>query len=196
MSVRLNQKLMKTLQKNKSSAPIKTGQEAPEDIIVPAGPTGFAPGPIIGQLGQYKIKAGIDAGKVIIKEDSVAAKEGTIIDEELAGILVRLGIEPMEIGLELTAVYENGEIFEKKILIIDEDEFIGKITDGHRWAFNLAMEAGVYNADTTGLLVTKAHSEARALAISQALYVKELMPEILAKVHNQMLAVQSATGGN
>ena len=65
--------LMKTLKKNMSSAPIKGGQTTPDDIIVPAGPTSFAPGPIISQLGAVGIKSGIDAGKIAIKEDSKVA---------------------------------------------------------------------------------------------------------------------------
>lgn len=56
--------IYKFIQKNKSSAPAKAGSIAPKDIVVPAGPTGFAPGPIIGELGAFKIKAGINAGKV------------------------------------------------------------------------------------------------------------------------------------
>jgi len=36
--------------KNKSEAPAKAGQTAPRDIVVKAGPTSFAPGPIISEL--------------------------------------------------------------------------------------------------------------------------------------------------
>ncbi|MFP4195875.1 MAG: 50S ribosomal protein L10, partial [Candidatus Woesearchaeota archaeon] len=91
--------LFKTLKKNKSTTAIKAGQIAPNDIIVPAGPTSFAPGPVIGELGQVGIKAGIEGGKVAIKQDAVVAKEGEEVSSTLAGLLSRLGIEPMEIGL-------------------------------------------------------------------------------------------------
>ena len=36
--------LYKFVQKNKSQAPAKAGQVAPNDIVVPAGPTNFSPG--------------------------------------------------------------------------------------------------------------------------------------------------------
>ena len=75
--------LYKFVSKNKAAAPAKAGAVAPKDIIVPAGPTSFSPGPIIGELGAFKIKAGINAGKVEIKEDSLVAKEG----EEIVVIL-------------------------------------------------------------------------------------------------------------
>ncbi|MBW2971751.1 50S ribosomal protein L10 [Candidatus Woesearchaeota archaeon] len=187
--------LFKTLKKNKSKAPIKAGQKAPNDIVVPAGPTGFAPGPIIGQLGQAGIAAGIENGKVAIKKDSKVAKEGDVIKPELAAILSRLGIEPMEIGLDLTATYEEGSIFTKDVLSIDEDAYINNITNAHRWAFNLAIEAGILNKETTTVLVTKAYNDAKALAVAQNIYADAVMPLLLAKAHNQMLGVKSHVPG-
>ncbi|RME78177.1 50S ribosomal protein L10 [Candidatus Woesearchaeota archaeon] len=182
--------LYKTLEKNKSSAPIKGGQVAPNDIIVPAGPTGFAPGPIIGQLGQFKIKAGIEGGKVVIKEDSLVAKEGDVVGEELAGILTRLGIEPMQIGMTITGAYEDGMIYDKNILSVDEQEYLDNITQGHRWAFNLAMEAGIFTDATTELMVQNAHADARSLALECNILEKGVVEEILAKAQRQANAVQ------
>jgi large subunit ribosomal protein L10 len=182
--------LYKTLQKNKSSAPIKAGQKAPNTIVVPAGPTGFAPGPIIGQLGQAGIAAGIENGKVAIKKDSTVAKEGDTISTDLAGILARLGIEPMEIGLDLTATFEDGNIFTKDTLAIDETEYLNNITNAHRWAFNLAIEAGIFTKETTTLLVTKAFADAKALAIAQDIYADAVMPLLLAKANSQMLSLK------
>lgn len=182
--------LYKTLQKNKSSAPIKGGQTTPQDIIVPAGPTGFAPGPIIGQLGGVGIAAGIEGGKVSVKKDSKVAKEGDVISTELAGILTRLGIEPLEIGLDLTAIYEDGGIFTKDVLAIDEDEYINNITNAHRWAFNLAMEAGILTKETTEQLVTKAYRDSKALALEAGIFADAVMDSLLAKAHNQMMAIK------
>ena len=68
-------KLFKFLQKNKSNAPAKPGQTAPADIKISAGPTPFAPGPIIGELGALKIKSGVEGGKVVIKQDSIIVKK-------------------------------------------------------------------------------------------------------------------------
>ncbi|MBU2561124.1 MAG: 50S ribosomal protein L10 [Nanoarchaeota archaeon] len=187
--------LFKTLKKSKSKAPIRAGQKAPNDIIVPAGPTGFAPGPIIGQLGQAGIAAGIEGGKVVIKKDSLVAKEGTVIKPELAGILTRLGIEPMEIGLDLTATYEDGHIFTKDILSVDETEYINNVTKAYRWAINLAVEAGILTKETTTLMITKAFNDAKALAVSQDIYADAVMPLLLAKAHNQMLGLKKLVPG-
>ena len=183
--------LYKTLDKNKSNAPAKAGQTAPKDIVVPAGPTGFAPGPVIGELGAIGIKAGIEGGKVAIKEDKIVAKEGDVINAKLAGLLTRLGVEPMEIGLALTATYEDGQIFTKDILAIDEQEYIDNITTAHRWAFNLAMEAGVLTKETTELMVTKAFTQARNLAVEQGILTDETTDLILAKAERTAMGLKT-----
>ena len=97
-------KIYATLKKNKSSAPAKAGQTAPNDIIVNAGTTSFAPGPIIGELGAIGIKTKVDGGKIAILSDTKVAKEGDEISEKLASMLTRLNILPMEVGLAVTAI--------------------------------------------------------------------------------------------
>src|SRR3989338_3340595 len=96
-------KLSRMLQKGKISAPAKAGQTAPKDIYVNKGPTPFAPGPIIGELGMIGIKTSVEAGKVAVKEDSLVVKKGEKIKPKAAEVLTRLGIEPMEAGLDLIA---------------------------------------------------------------------------------------------
>ena len=183
--------LFKTLKKNKSSTAIKGGQVAPHDIIVPAGPTSFAPGPVIGELGGAGIKAGIDGGKVVIKEDSIVAKEGDVVNAKLAGLLTRLGIEPMEIGLDLTAVYENGEILTKAVLDIDEEAYLNDIATAASWAFNLAVDIAYASQETIETLITKAFTESRNLALNEDILTDLTVGDTLVKAQNQLLAVAS-----
>ncbi|MBT5022532.1 50S ribosomal protein L10 [Candidatus Woesearchaeota archaeon] len=183
--------IFKTLKKNKSNAPAKAGQIAPKEIIIPAGPTSFAPGPIIGELGALGIQAGVDAGKVTVKADASVAQEGDVIKPELAAVLTRLGIEPMEIGLDLIAIYEDGDIFTKSVLDIDEQEYIDNITKGHSWAFNLAMDAGVHTPETLGFMITKAFSDARSLAVEQNVHTKDTVNFALNKAENQAASLKA-----
>ncbi len=183
--------LYKSLQKNKSSAPAKGGQEAPNDVVVPAGPTGFAPGPIISELGEVGIKAGIENGKVIVKSDSLVIKAGETFSASLASLLSRLGIEPMEIGLDLVATYEDGDIYTKSVLAVDEDEYLNNITDNATQAFNLAMFIGYPCEETIGPLLTKAVTEARNLAINENIYTKDVMDALLGKAQRQAMGLAS-----
>ncbi len=177
--------LYKTLQKNKSSAPAKGGQTSPKDVVVPAGPTGFAPGPIISELGGVGIKAGIENGKVVVKEDSTVIKEGDTFSPGLASLLGRLGIEPMEIGLGLVATYEDGEVFTKDILAVDEQEYLDQISAYAGESFNLAMFVGYPTKDTMEPLISKAASQASNLAVNAPVYEKDVIERIIAKAHSQ-----------
>ena len=58
--------LASELIKNKSPAKARAGQESPEDIEVPAGPTDLVPGPAISELGALGIKIQIQGGKIHI----------------------------------------------------------------------------------------------------------------------------------
>jgi large subunit ribosomal protein L10 len=183
--------LYQMLDKNKSSAPAKGGQIAPKDIVVPAGPTPFAPGPIISELGNVGIKSGIENGKVAVKEDSLVVKEGEEISAELASILTRLKIEPMEIGLALTAVFENGEIMTKSILAIDPEEYIENVSKLAREAFLLATEVGYICEETVMPMLTKAASDAMALSVEVAYPTKDNVDRLVTKAEAQANAVNS-----
>jgi large subunit ribosomal protein L10 len=185
--------LYKTLEKNKSSMPAKAGQIAPKDIIVPAGATNFSPGPIIGELGAFKIKTTIENGKVAIKNDSIVAKEGDVISPKLAEILTRLGIEPMELGLNITAIYENGIILKKDVLAIDESAYINNIKMLASEAVNLAVFIAYPASEVKEMLISKAHSEAYNLAIFAGITNKETTPKLLSKAESQMLALKKIT---
>jgi len=184
-------KIFRILKKAKSSAPAKAGQVAPHDITVPAGPTPFSPGPIIGELGSLGIKTGVENGKVAIKEDTVVVRAGEEINQKTAELLTRLGIEPMEVGLDLVAVYEDGSILDRSVLDIDEEEYVSNFMTAAKWAFNLAVEAGYPAAETIPVLIANAHRNAFALAVSQAVASTETIRDILALANSQANALHS-----
>ena len=183
-------KLSKTLQKNKSPAPAKAGQIAPRDIVINKGATPFAPGPIIGELALAGIKSGVEGGKVAIKEDTVVVKSGEKIKPKVAEILTRLGVQPMEVGLDLVAVYENGLIYGRDILSIDEKEYLNRLSNAARWALNLAVNASYPTKSTINLLIGKAYNDAKAIGISQNIFDKGIVEDLLAKAERQMLGLK------
>ena len=186
-------KLYKMLKASKSPAPAKAGQTSPKDIIVPAGATPFAPGPVIGELGQLGIKAGIEDGKVAIKEDKLLVKEGETINLKQAEILTRLSIEPMEVGLNIISVLESGTLFDRKVLDIDEDAYINNIKALHSEAFNLAIKIGYPSKDTVKTLLSKAKRDASALADSQDIITDENIKRLVSKANAQATSLQSKT---
>ncbi|MBU1854710.1 MAG: 50S ribosomal protein L10 [Nanoarchaeota archaeon] len=183
--------LFSTLKKNKSKAPINAGQTAPNNIVVPAGKTNFSPGPIISELGSFGILSGVEGGKIAIKKDKIVAKEGDVVNAKLAGLLQRLGIEPMEIGLDLVAVYENGEILTKEVLNIDEDQYRRDFECAAAMAFNLAINAAYPTTETISLLIQKAAADSKALAMECDILTDETVGSILSKAERQAKALNN-----
>lgn len=182
--------IYKTLKSSKTPAPAKAGQLAPRDIIVPAGPTPFAPGPVISELAGLGIKAGVEGGKVAVKVDSVLCKEGKPISAGAASLLLRLGIEPMEIGLNLVAAYENGTVYQKNVLDIDEKAFMLKLTTAASEALNLAVEMAYPTAETTELLLQKAFRESKAVAIEAKVLADAVVGDILSQAEREAQSVK------
>jgi large subunit ribosomal protein L10 len=149
--------------KSKVKAPAKAGSLAINDVVVPAGNTGFTPGPIISQLGEVGLPTRVESGAIWITKDSVAAKKGDKISQTLAIILSRLGIEPFEVQLRLASAYENGEIISGDVFDIDEERVVNQLREAHQFAINLSVFAGIVNVDTVTLLLTKAEGEATSL---------------------------------
>lgn len=183
-------KLFKILKKNKSKAPIKGGQVTPQDIIVPAGGTNFAPGPVIGELGGFGIKSGVENGKIAIKQDKLVAKEGEVVKQALASLLTRLQIYPMQIGLNLVAAYQDGGILTKKDLDIDEDVFATDLKTAVSDALSLSMSLSLPLKENIKMLIQKAHREAFSLADSQDIVTSDNVEKVLAKAEAQATALK------
>jgi len=190
-------KLVNLLNKNKSKAPAKAGQTAPMDLIVPAGPTSFAPGPIISELSQIGIKTKVVDGKLNITDDTVVAKEGDVINSKTADILARMGIEPMEIGLDVICVYDNGIIYDKKVLTIDVDDYMNNIRKAYSESLCLSMELGFVTKETINIMIVKAHNVAKLLSTKGKILTEDNVGELITKANNEASKLNSKLdGGN
>ncbi len=156
-------KLYKLFKQNKSKTTAKPGQIAPADIVIQAGDTTLAPGPVLTELKQAKIDAKIQGNKVVIVKDAVVAKKGEAISEQAAKILIKLAVMPMETGIDVKAVWENGLLYKQDVLDIDEAAFLESLKQAHVQAVNLAVFAGIMNETTVQLIIGKAAREANAI---------------------------------
>jgi Ribosomal protein L10 len=188
-------KLYKLLESTKSKRAAKGGDVAPEDIVVPKGPTSFKPGPLVGELQQVGIPAGIEGGKVVIKDTKTVVRKGGKISAKLAEMLTRLEIMPIDVGLNLKAVVEGHTLYMPQDLAMDEDALRNMFTQAAREAFNLSMEAGYTTKDTIEPLIQKAVLESKALAVNAPIFEKEVMDLILSKAEVEMLAVAKTVAG-
>lgn len=172
--------LYSLIQQNKSSAAAQGGEEAPNDIEVPEGDTGIGPGPMLGKLQGAGLQVQVDDGSIHVREPGVIVEKGDIITADDAEILNQVGIEPLEIGLDLDIAFSEGEVFTTEELDIDVDAYRQDIESAATGAFNLAVNAGVVNKRTASAIISERVRKARNLAISEGLPEEETIEESIA----------------
>ncbi len=172
--------LARLIDTSKSPAAAKAGDVAPRDIVVPAGPTPFGPGPVIGEFQKVKIPVGVEGEKIAVKSDTVVARAGAPIEKPVADILAKLGITPMEIKLNLLAAWDNGTVYKADVLFVPLEEYVSWLQQAHAAAFNLAVAVGWMTPETVKPLLARAYREAKALAVSAGWLTPETTGEVLA----------------
>ncbi|ADT83172.1 MULTISPECIES: 50S ribosomal protein L10 [Thermococcus] len=182
-------KLYKLLEESKTPAPAKPGVPVPRDVVVPAGPTPLSPGPVVGEMQALGIPARIERGKVTIQKDTVVLKAGEIITPQLANILNKLGIEPLEVGLNLLAAYEDGIIYTPEVLAIDEEEYINMLQQAYMHAFNLSVNIAYPTAQTIEAIIQKAFLNAKSVAVEAGYITKETAGDIFGKAFRVALLI-------
>jgi len=187
-------RLFRQLESTKTAAPAKAGELAPMDIVVPKGPTPFAPGPIIGDLQKIGIPAAIEAGKIVVRKDAVLVKQGEPISADIAQMLPKLEILPMIVGMDLRSVYEDGTIYMREVLDIPEDYYSTMFATAARNAIALGVEIAFPASGTIVPLIQKAFRDSMGLSIEAAIPTRENIEMLLAKADSQMIAVASKAG--
>jgi len=184
--------LSKFLSENKAAAPAKGGQISPKDIIILAMNTGVAPGPFISELAGLKIPSRVKGGSIHITADTVAVKAGDVISNAMAMMLSRLGIEPMELQLTLIAAYSDGEVLTADSFVIDLESLFNQVLLGHQYAVNLSVNTGIPTEETMPLIITKANMEAKSLVMTIGFFVPDMVNEFLSKANSEALALAMA----
>jgi large subunit ribosomal protein L10 len=162
------------LSKQKTPVFAKAGQIAPSDIEVKEGPTDLVPGPAISELGALGIQISVENGKIAIKAPKVVVKEGKTINEATAAVLMKLGVQPFTVGLEVIAIYD---IKEEKIYTdvkLDPDATINDLRIAAAKALGFAQKIVYITNETIGYLLAKANMQAMALESKTQLNPQEV----------------------
>jgi len=183
--------LVLILQKSRVKATARAGDIASEDVIVPAGNTGLPPGPIISQFGSVGIPTRIESGGVWINRDTLVAKEGEAITARLAGVLSKLGVKPVEVGLTLKAAYDEGLIIPEDQLQLDLEEIQRNIGEAQALALNLSLNSAYPMPENIRLLLQIVSRESFALAMNASVPTSDTVAELLRKANAEMLSLRS-----
>ena len=180
-----------TLERGKVKTTAKSGDIAAFDVVVPSGNTGQPPGPIISQLNAAGLPTRIESGSVWVSKDTLVVRKGEAINERLASVLSKLGIKPVESGLAMSFVYDNGLIITQDQLRIDVDKTKQDVGSAHAEAFALSLSIAYPTDETITALLQVAHREAYTLSINAAVPTKETIEDLIRKAHAEMLSLSS-----
>jgi large subunit ribosomal protein L10 len=184
-------KLFKQLDATKTKMPARGGEVAPDDIEIKAGETPFKPGPVVGELQKAGLPAAIEQGKVVIKKDKVLVKKGDKIPREVALVLTKLEIYPLTVGLDMHAAFEDGMVYHKDVLAVDDVEILNRVLAAAAGALNLSVFIAFPTKQSIRVMLSKAHMDALNLAVNADIPNKETIKLMLAKANAQMLSLAS-----
>lgn len=129
------------LEKNVRPAPARVGSVAPIDVIVPKGPTGCDPGQT-AFFQTLQIATKITRGQIEMTADTHLITAGEKVTASQAAILQKLSIEPFTYGVVLKSVYDNGSLFDAKVLDITDDVLAAKFSAALSMVASLSLALG------------------------------------------------------
>lgn len=148
----------------KSPTKAKPGQEAIEDIEIPAGPTDLVPGPAISELGALGIQIQIEKGKINIKEPKIIAKKGQKISVGAADVMSKLDIKPFSVGFIPIASFDTKEGKFYSEIRIDKKKTLEELKIIFSKALPFAVEIGYATNETIKFLIQKCARQEKALS--------------------------------
>lgn len=129
------------IESNRVPAPARVGSLAPCNVIVPPGPTGCDPGQTsFFQVLQIATK--ITKGQIEITSPVQILKEGDKVGSSEAALLQKLNILPFTYGLKIQTIYDNGSLFDPKVLDLTDADLAAKFGAAVRNVAALSLKLG------------------------------------------------------
>jgi len=177
--------------KIKSRRYAKPGDVASSEILLPSGPTDIPPGPMLSVFGKLKVPTQVREGVIWVAKDTTVARPGDVISPELASLLRKLDIKPIDVKLRIKAVYDSGYVFKAEELRLNIDEFKADIITALKSSITLASEAALPIPEVLPLILTKAYLSSLGLATEVGVVTPENVSYVLSKALMNALAVAS-----
>jgi len=133
--------IREALEGNTRPAPARVGSIAPITVVVPKGPTGCDPGQT-AFFQTLQIGTKITRGQIEITNDINLVAAGEKVTASQAALLQKLNIEPFTYGLVLKSVYDNGSLFDAKVLDITNDVLALKFGAALKQLASLSLAIG------------------------------------------------------
>ncbi|CDO65105.1 60S ribosomal protein P0 [Plasmodium reichenowi] len=167
---------------NKSPAPARLGVIAPIDVFIPPGPTGMDPShtSFFQSLG---ISTKIVKGQIEIQEHVHLIKQGEKVTASSATLLQKFNMKPFSYGVDVRTVYDDGVIYDAKVLDITDEDILEKFSKGVSNVAALSRATGVITEASYPHVFVEAFKNIVALIIDSD-YTFPLMENIKKMVEN------------
>jgi len=133
--------IKKTVGELRVAAPAKVGAICPNDVIVPAGPTGMEPTQT-SFLQALNIPSKIVKGQVDILNDVKILQKGQKVGQSESSLLSKLNIKPFSYGLAITTVYDEGSIYDVAVLEMSDADIVAKFSAGLSRVASVSLAVG------------------------------------------------------
>lgn len=157
---------------NKVAAPARAGSIAQCDVVVPAGNTGMEP-TMTSFLQALSIPSKITKGSIEILNPVHLITEGDKCEASQCALLEKLGIKPFSYGLVLRVVYDDGSIFDPKVLDITDDDILAAFASGIKNVAALSMATGVPTVASVPYSILLGFANLLAIAVQTDYTFKE-----------------------
>jgi len=161
---------------NKVPAAAKTGTIAPNDVHVPAGPTGLDPGQT-SFFQALNIATKIEKGAIAIINPVHLIKLNDKVTASHVALLTKLNIQPFFFGFRVSDIYEDGTTYSSDILDMDAEVLTQKFLAGVSKVAAISLAIGYPTQAALPHLISNGYKKLISLALEADIdipQVKEL----------------------
>merc|ERR1712174_122723 len=183
-----------TLESNVRPAPARVGSIAPVSVVVPKGPTGCDPGQT-AFFQTLQIGTKITKGQIEIVNDVPLIEVGEKVTASQAALLQKLNIEPFSYGMILKKVYDNGSLFDAKVLEITDEVLASQFCEALGVLASISLAAGYPTQASVPHSIVNAFKMVLSLTIECGTYTFDVADQYVEYLKDPSKFAGPATGG-
>jgi large subunit ribosomal protein L10 len=177
--------LQQELRKYSVRLPLSAGDVVDREIVIPAGNTGLPAGPVISSLNEVGLPTRIETGSIWITKDTVVAKPGDVITPQLAAVLSKLNVRPVEAYVKAYAAICDGLVYTEELLSITIEDIKSSVAASFENALKMALATLFPTPESITIMLREAFSKAVNLGV-RAVYYDENTVKIMLQTARAM----------
>lgn len=178
---------------NKVPAAAKTGTIAPNDVHVPAGPTGLDPGQT-SFFQALNIATKIEKGAIAIINPVHLIKKTDKVTASHVALLTKLNIQPFFFGFRVSDIYEDGATYSSEILDMTAEVLTEKFLAGVAKVAAISLAIGYPTQASLPHLISNGYVKLMSIALEADIDIPQVK-ELKARLANPGSAAPAASKG-